>query len=99
MQRRVRMNGQRDVFRITAHFDRQTDFTQQLAAVGADNRPADHAVRFFVENQFGHTVCAVRSDSTAKLPREGGGFIADAFFFSLLSRSGQPMPLLARCTR
>ncbi len=36
----------------------------------------------FVENQFGHTVCAVGSDSTARrCPREGRRFIADAFLF------------------
>ena len=32
------MDSQRDVFSVTTHFDSQTDFTQQLAAVGTDNR-------------------------------------------------------------
>ena len=76
------MDGQCDVFSITTHFDCQADFTQQLAAVSADNRTTDHTVRFFVENQLGHTVCAVGSDSTTRSsPREGGGFVADAFLF------------------
>ncbi len=82
MQSRVSVDGQRDVFSVTAHFDRQTDLTQQLAAVGADNRTTDHTVSLFVEDQFGHTICAVGSDSTARSsPREGGGFVADAFLF------------------
>ncbi len=58
------------------------DFTQQLTAVSTDNCTTDHTVRFFVENQLGHTVCAVGSDSaTRSSPREGGGFVADAFLF------------------
>ncbi|VTM88405.1 Uncharacterised protein [Raoultella ornithinolytica] len=49
VQSRVRVDGQRDVFCVTTHFDSQTDFTQQLAAVGADNRAADYTVGLFVE--------------------------------------------------
>ena len=41
VQSRVSVDGQRDVFSVTAHFDRQTNFTQQLAAVGTDNRTTD----------------------------------------------------------
>ncbi len=47
VQSRVRVDGQCDVFSITTHFDCQADFTQQLAAVGTDNRTTDHTVRFF----------------------------------------------------
>lgn len=91
VQSRVSVDSQRDVFSITAHLDRQTDFAQQLAAVGADNRTTDNTVRFFVENQLGHTVCAVRSDSTARCsPREGGGFVADAFLFRFFLRQTYP---------
>ena len=82
VQSRVSVDGQGDVFSVTAHLDSQADLSQQLAAVGADNRAADNTVRFFVENQLGHTVCAVGSDSTTRSsPREGGGFVADAFLF------------------
>ncbi len=66
VQSRVSVDGQGDVFSVTAHLDSQANLTQQLAAVGADNRAADNTVGLFVEDQFGHTICAVRSDSTAE---------------------------------
>ncbi len=35
------MHRQRDIFRITAHLNCQTDFTQQFTAVMANNGTAD----------------------------------------------------------
>ena len=52
MQSRVSVDGQGDVFSVTAHLDSQADLTQQLAAVGADNRAADNTVGLFVEDQL-----------------------------------------------
>ncbi|CSB80438.1 Uncharacterised protein [Vibrio cholerae] len=82
MQRWVSVNGQCDVFCITAHLDGQTDFTQQFTTVRTYDSTTDHAVSLFIEDKLSHTVCTVRSNRTARsCPWESRHFIVDAFCF------------------
>ncbi len=59
---------------ITAHFRSPDRFHPAARRAGADNRPADHAVRFFVENQQFGLATAPQSEAIArqKPPTEGG---------------------------
>src|SRR5229473_2804719 len=46
---RMGMNGQTDVRRIGAHFDRERHFGNQIAGVGSDHPGTDDSVRLLVE--------------------------------------------------
>ena len=67
------MDGFADVGCITAHFDGQADFANQIAAVGADDTAADNTACFGIKNQFGKAiVAAVGNRTSGSSPWEGG---------------------------
>ncbi len=67
------MNGVADVFGFRTHLDRQADLGQQVTGVHADDRTADDAVGFFVEDQLGEALGAADADRAATGgPRELG---------------------------
>ena len=82
---RVRVDGLADIDRITTHFNGQTDFADHVASVRADNRPADHPMRFGIENQLGEAVIGTVGDSTTGCrPRELGSFDLAAILLRLI---------------
>ncbi len=62
MQSRVRMNGQRDVFRVTAHFDHGADFATLAATVERRQSPADRGERILynAKSVWSYRLLAVR---------------------------------------
>src|SRR4029077_6628750 len=57
-QRRMRMNGEREISRVRAHLDRQNPLGNQLAGADADEADAQQALGFRIENQLRQTVGA-----------------------------------------
>ena len=78
------MNRQADIGCVSAHFDGQSHFGDQIAGAGADDSGAENAVRLLVEQQLGEAIIAVqRQRAPAGRPREGSLAVLDAARFRL----------------
>lgn len=61
----VWVDGFTDIGCITAHFNRQADFTDHIAAVRTDDTATDDAAGFSIKNQLGKTIVATVGNCTA----------------------------------
>ncbi len=64
-QRRVRVDGQCDVFDRRAHFHRQHGLGDKFARARARDAHAEHAVGFGINNDFRHAVRVVKCQRAA----------------------------------
>src|SRR5689334_17014795 len=79
-ERRVRMDGLREVFGGRAHFDGECAFADEFAGAMADDPDAQDALGLRVDDQFGEAFGTIEGQSTARsTPREFGNFDFDFF--------------------
>ncbi len=71
-----------DVFGFGTHFDGESDFSQEVACVDADDRSANDAVCVFVEDEFSEAFSASDAyGATAGNPGEFGDADVESFRF------------------
>src|SRR5262249_52946520 len=81
-ERRVRMNGEADVFGFGAHLDRQCRLGYKITSVGPDDAAADQPLGFFIPQGLGHAlVAAERERAPTCRPRKDGLAVFDALGF------------------
>src|SRR5882757_6904954 len=69
--RGMRMDGQSDIRRVRAHFDRKSDLRDQFPGVGADDSPAYDASGFLVEKKLRKAIVPIDGEGTSACrPRE-----------------------------
>jgi hypothetical protein len=85
------VDGVADIGGVAAHFDRQADFTDQVAGVGADDAATDDAMRCFVEDQLGEALRAtIGQGPPRRRPGEDALAVSDPFDPALLFGFADP---------